>query len=47
VLTAPPFQQTWKAPRDFPAMAGELRVLETLTPEAVAAWLQKLAGAPC
>ena len=44
LLGAPAFRMTWDVTRRFPAMRGELRVLEALGPARVAEELSRLAG---
>lgn len=44
VLSAPAFAMTWDVSRRFPALAAEVRLLETLTPYRVAEFLSRLTG---
>jgi hypothetical protein len=45
VLLGPPaYPMAFNAGRRFPGMVGDLRVVETLTSEAVRAWLQRIAA---
>jgi hypothetical protein len=46
VLSPPTLNRTWKAPRDFVEMAGEVRLLETLPGEVVDDWVCRIAAAP-
>jgi hypothetical protein len=47
VLLGPsPYARTWNAGRFFPAMKGELEVLEILAPAQVQDWLSRIAAAP-
>ena len=46
VLSPVTLERTWKAPRDFLELVGEVRLLETLAPEAVDGWVRRLAEAP-
>ena len=43
-LAAPAFAMTWDVSRRFPALAGELRLLEALSPFRVAERLERLTG---
>lgn len=46
VLLGPqPYTRTWSAGRYFPALAGQLEVLEVLTPARTSDWLARLAAA--
>jgi hypothetical protein len=45
VLGPPLFERTWRAPRDYPELAGELEVVENLPKTAVDAWLRRLGNA--
>jgi hypothetical protein len=46
VLLGPPaYPSAFNAGRRFPGMVGELRVVETLGPDAVRAWLRRIATA--
>lgn len=44
LLGAPAFAMTWDVSRRFPALAGDLRLLETLSPFRVAERLERLTG---
>ena len=44
LLGAQAFAMTWDVSRRFPALAGELRLLETLSPFRVAEQLERLTG---
>jgi hypothetical protein len=46
LLGPPPYLRTWNADRRFPDMPADLRLVETLTPAAVNAWLSRIAAAP-
>jgi hypothetical protein len=46
VLLGPsPYPMAFDAGRRFPGMVGDLHVIETLSPEAVATWLRRIAAA--
>jgi hypothetical protein len=45
LLGTAPFSRSWNAGRVFDGMTADFRVVETLTPEASAAWLGRIAAA--
>jgi hypothetical protein len=46
LLGPPPYTRTWSAGRSFPSIAGQLDVLDLLTPAQIEDWLTRLAAAP-